>query len=198
MKRLADILVAGFGLLLLGPILLIIMVVLKIDTGSPIYFIQARPGKNEKSFNLIKFRTMTEKHDQNGALLPDSDRLTRIGKLLRTTSLDELPSLWNVILGDMSLVGPRPLLFRYIPLMSEIERQRHLVKPGITGLAQISGRNTLEWDLRLALDVEYVKTHNFWMDIKILLKTIPKVILGNGVAPDANRVMEDLDEQRRS
>ena len=182
MKRLFDLVVA---LLLLPSIFLMCLMItlfVKIKLGSPVIFTQLRPGLNGKIFNMVKFRTMTNKCDLDGNLLPDSIRLTKFGKLLRSTSLDELPGLWNVLKGDMSLVGPRPLLVEYLPLYSEKQSRRHEVRPGITGWAQVNGRNTISWDKKFELDVWYVDNQSIWLDIKILWMTIKKVIVRDGIS----------------
>ena len=164
-KRLLDIILSGVALILLSPILLIVAILVRTKLGSPVIFHQERPGKDEKIFTLCKFRTMTDARDENGNLLPDSVRLTKFGKLLRATSLDELPELWNIFKGDMSIIGPRPLLVSYLPYYTEKEKLRHSVRPGLTGLAQVSGRNFIDWDRRIAKDVEYVENLTFAMDI---------------------------------
>jgi len=182
MKRLFDLVVA---LLLLPSIFLMCLMItlfVKIKLGSPVIFTQLRPGLNGKIFNMVKFRTMTNKCDLDGNLLPDSIRLTKFGKFLRSTSLDELPGLWNVLKGDMSLVGPRPLLVEYLPLYSEKQSRRHEVRPGITGWAQVNGRNTISWDKKFDLDVWYVDNQSIWLDIKILWMTIKKVIVRDGIS----------------
>jgi len=156
-KRLLDIVISGVALLVLSPVYLVLAFLIRVKLGSPVIFHQERPGKDEKIFTLCKFRTMTDERDENGNLLPDNVRLTKFGKLLRSASLDELPELWNIFIGDMSLIGPRPLLVSYLPYYTEEEKLRHTVRPGLTGLAQVSGRNFLDWDNRLKKDVEYVK-----------------------------------------
>jgi len=190
MKRLFDLVVA---LLLLPSIFLMCLMItlfVKIKLGSPVIFTQLRPGLNGKIFNMVKFRTMTNKCDLDGNLLPDSIRLTKFGKFLRSTSLDELPGLWNVLKGDMSLVGPRPLLVEYLPLYSEKQSRRHEVRPGITGWAQVNGRNTISWDKKFDLDVWYVDNQSIWLDIKILWMTIKKVIMRDGISQN-NHVSMD-------
>lgn len=183
-KRPFDFLFSLFLIIILFPILIIIAILVRINLGSPIIFKQQRPGLNEKIFTLYKFRTMTNKKDISGNLLPDSERLTSFGKFLRSTSLDELPELFNIIKGDMSFIGPRPLLIEYLPYYKDSEKIRHMVRPGLTGLAQISGRNKLPWDYRLAKDVEYVKKLNFRLDLKIFFLTIMKVIKRDSVTAD--------------
>ena len=172
-KRFLDIVFSLIALILLSPIILILFILIRLKMGSPVIFKQKRPGKDERIFTLYKFRSMTDECDEYGELLPATERLTPFGKLLRKTSLDELPELFNVLKGDMSLVGPRPLRIRYLPYYYEHERVRHQVRPGITGLAQVSGRNNLQWDYRFAYDVKYVEEQSLWLDLKIIL-TIKK------------------------
>jgi sugar transferase EpsL len=196
-KRLFDFFTALFLIILFIPIILCVALLVKIYLGSPILFKQLRPGLNAKPFYIYKFRTMTNEKDEQGNLLPEEKRVTRFGNLLRKYSLDELPQLFNVIKGDLSLVGPRPLFTKYLPYYTDREMKRHSVKPGITGLSQISGRNLLGWDERLELDVKYVEERSFWLDMKILLITVIKVFKKDGVAEFSNRPMLDLDEERR-
>lgn len=198
MKRCLDFLLSLCGLILLSPVLLILAVLVRVKLGSPVLFKQERPGKNEKIFTLCKFRTMTDEKDEKGNLLPDAVRLTKFGKFLRGTSLDELPELFNILKGDMSIVGPRPLLVSYLPYYSERERLRHSVRPGLTGLAQVSGRNYIDWDRRLAKDVEYVENLSFRMDMKVLWMTV-QTVLGHTeeVAQDTNAVEGNFAEIRR-
>ena len=191
-----DFFLSLFLLLILFPVLFIIAVLIRIKLGSPVLFTQDRPGKDEIIFKLYKFRTMTDKRDENGVLLPDSLRLTPFGLWLRSSSLDELPEFMNILKGDMSIVGPRPLLVRYLPFYNEEERVRHSVRPGLTGLAQINGRNNLNWDDRLKLDVEYVNHINFIDDCKIFLKTVGKVLRRSDVLSGDQLVMKDLDIER--
>ena len=174
-KRFLDIIISLVGLIILSPIFLIIAILVKIKLGSPVIFKQERPGKDEKIFKLYKFRSMNDKKDENGKLLPDKERLTKFGKILRSTSLDELPELFNILKGDMSLIGPRPLVVAYLPYYNEKEKHRHDVRPGLTGLAQINGRNALDWEERFAYDIEYVNNITFINDMKIFLKTFVKV-----------------------
>lgn len=193
-KRFLDLI---FGILLLtffSWLYIIIAILVRVKLGSPILFTQERPGKNEKIFKLYKFRTMTDKRDENGELLPDKYRLTKFGKLLRASSLDELPEVFNIIKGDMSIIGPRPLLVKYLPFYKENERIRHQVRPGLTGLAQVNGRNYLMWDDRLALDIKYVEHISFVGDLNILLITVLKVIKKSDVAE--KRIIP-LDQYRR-
>lgn len=175
-KRFYDILLSGLAILVLSPILLILIIVGAIKMKGNPFFTQQRPGKNGKVFKLIKFRTMTNAKDENGNLLPDKERITKYGKLLRSTSLDELPELVNIFVGHMSIVGPRPLLVKYLPYYTEEEKRRHDVRPGLTGLAQVNGRNLVNWDERLAYDVKYVSSISLWNDIKIILTTVLKVL----------------------
>ena len=185
-KRLLDFLLSSAALLILSPVLLILALLVRLKLGSPVLFRQERPGKGERIFTLCKFRTMTDQRDEEGNLLPDSVRLTKFGSFLRSTSLDELPELLNIWEGDMSLIGPRPLLVSYLPWYTEEERLRHTVRPGLTGLAQVSGRNYLDWDRRLAKDVEYVKNLSFFMDLKVLWMTVAVVLKRNEVAEDTS------------
>jgi lipopolysaccharide/colanic/teichoic acid biosynthesis glycosyltransferase len=180
-KRLIDITVAAVSLLLLGPLLFVLALAVAGALGRPVLFVQVRPGLHGVPFRMYKFRTMLDAYDDDGRLLEDAQRMTRFGRFLRATSLDELPELWNVLVGDMSLVGPRPLLMEYLPLYSPEQRRRHDVRPGITGWAQINGRNTLDWDERFRLDVWYVDHQSFWLDLKILLLTVRKVLAREGI-----------------
>lgn len=180
-KRILDFILSFIALIVLSPVFLIIAILVRIKLGSPIIFKQERPGKDEKIFTLYKFRTMTDKKDENGNLLPDSERLTKFGKILRSTSLDELPELFNILKGDMAIVGPRPLVIEYLPYYTDEERHRHDVRPGLTGLAQVSGRNLLRWEEKLEKDIEYVKKYDFLYDLKIILMTIKKVLLRKDV-----------------
>lgn len=180
-KRPMDFCLSLTALILLSPLLVIISLLVRIKLGSPVIFMQERPGLNEKIFTIYKFRTMTDERDSNGQLLPDSDRLTKFGRWLRTTSLDELPELINILKGDMSIVGPRPLLVQYLPLYNEMQRRRHEVRPGLTGLAQVSGRNEIDWQEKFALDIQYIDQISFVNDLKIIILTIAKVIKKEGV-----------------
>jgi lipopolysaccharide/colanic/teichoic acid biosynthesis glycosyltransferase len=182
MKRLLDIVCSSLALLLFSPVIAIVALLVRTRLGSPVFFRQTRPGKDARPFEMIKFRTMRDAHDADGELLSDAQRLTRLGRTLRSTSLDELPGLWNVLRGDMSLVGPRPLLMQYLPLYSEEQARRHLVRPGVTGWAQVNGRNSLSWDEKFALDTWYVDNHNLWVDMKILLLTVWKVVRRDGIS----------------
>lgn len=196
-KRILDIILSGLALLILSPIFIILAVMIRMKLGSPVLFKQKRPGKDEKIFMLYKFRTMTDECDENGKLLPDHIRLTSFGKLLRSTSLDELPELWNIFRGDMSIIGPRPLLVSYLPYYTKEEKIRHTVRPGLTGLAQVSGRNYLNWDKRLLKDVEYVKNLSFKMDLKIIYMTIKVIFVRENVADDTNFVEGNFAEIRK-
>jgi len=195
-KRLLDFVLSLCALLVLSPLLLLLSALGLVKMKGNPFFSQERPGWHEKIFRLYKFRTMTNEKDKNGELLPDEKRLIPYGRFLRSTSLDELPELWNILKGDMSIIGPRPLLVKYLPFYTEEERKRHNVRPGLTGLAQIHGRNYLKWDKRLALDVKYVDNVSFMTDLKIFLETILKVIKRDGVATDTDTVETFLDEER--
>ena len=195
-KRILDILISLTFIVLFSWLYLILTILVRIKLGSPVLFCQKRPGYNEKIFTLYKFRTMTDKRDEKGNLLPDSERLTRFGSMLRNTSLDELPEMFNILKGDMSLIGPRPLLVEYLPYYTEEERLRHSVRPGLTGLAQVSGRNYLAWDKRLAKDVEYVNHISFIMDLRIIIKTIMVVLKKEDIAIDTNIVEGNLCDER--
>ncbi len=195
-KRVLDFLVSLVMLILLSPIFLIVLTALFITNHGDPFFVQPRPGKNEKTFRLLKFKTMTDAKDKNNVLLPDTDRLTKVGIFIRKTSLDEIPQLINVLKGDMSLIGPRPLLMKYLPYYSKREKKRHLVRPGITGLAQVSGRNNLNWDIRLSMDVDYVENLTFLLDIKIFFKTIKSVLSSKDIVVDAGAVIPDFDAYR--
>ena len=182
MKRIIDILGAGLGLLLFSPVLVIVAYKIRREMGFPVMFRQTRPGLHGKPFQMIKYRTMRDAIDANGHLLPDPERLTKLGRFLRSSSLDELPELWNVLKGDMSLVGPRPLLMEYLPLYSPDQARRHEVRPGVTGWAQVNGRNAISWDEKFTLDVWYVDNRNLWLDLKIIWLTILKVIKRDGIS----------------
>jgi undecaprenyl phosphate N,N'-diacetylbacillosamine 1-phosphate transferase len=178
------------------PVMLLVLILLFVATRENPFFVQTRPGLNEKIFRIIKLKTMNDNKSENGELLPDAQRLTTIGRFIRKTSLDEIPQLINVLMGDMAIIGPRPLLVSYLPYYSERERLRHSIRPGITGWAQINGRNSVNWDERLAFDVEYVKSVNFKFDIKILYKTLLKIIVSEGVVVDPESIMKNLDDER--
>ncbi len=196
-KRILDFSIAFIVILFISPVFVLITIFLAIANKGKPFFVQKRPGKNEKIFSIIKFKTMNDLKDDQGNLLPDKDRLTAIGSFVRKTSLDELPQLINVVKGEMSFIGPRPLLIRYLPFYRVEERVRHSIKPGITGLAQISGRNLLNWDARLAKDVEYVNNCSFILDFKIVIRTIKNVLASKDIVVDPQSVMIDLDDERR-
>ncbi|NOR68604.1 MAG: sugar transferase [Methylomarinum sp.] len=189
MKRLFDLFISLVVLLGLFPVIVTVAVFVRLKLGSPVLFSQDRPGINGKKFKMIKFRSMTSDKDESGQLLPDVQRLTAFGKWLRSTSLDELPGLWSVLNGDMSLVGPRPLLVEYLPLYSKEQARRHDVKPGITGWAQVNGRNAISWEQKFKLDVWYVDNQSIWLDIKILWLTVKKVLIRDGVSADGEVTM---------
>jgi lipopolysaccharide/colanic/teichoic acid biosynthesis glycosyltransferase len=188
-KRLFDIVVAGLALLLMSPVLAVVAICILIFVGSPVIFRQQRPGLAGRPFTILKFRTMTSRRTENGELLPDAQRLTQLGRFLRATSLDELPTLVNVVLGNMSLVGPRPLLMEYLPLYSDEQARRHEVAPGITGWAQVKGRNALSWEEKFQLDVWYVDNHSIWLDLKILWLTLVKVLKREGISHPGDSTM---------
>ncbi len=196
-KRILDFTLSLIALIILSPVMLVICILVRIKLGKPVFFKQDRPGKNEKIFTLHKFRTMTDKKDENGELLPDSERLTKFGDFLRSTSLDEIPELVNILKGDMSIVGPRPLLIRYLPYYTEEERHRHDVRPGLTGLAQVNGRNTVNWEERFQYDVKYVKNITFKEDFNIILKTIKEVLKREDIVLRGTGSIIDFDEYRR-
>ena len=189
MKRFWDLAVSAVGLIVVSPILLILAVVVRVKLGSPVLFRQTRPGRDGELFKLIKFRTMTDSRDSQGELLPDSERLTRFGQFLRSTSADELPELWNVLRGHMSIVGPRPLLVEYLPLYSPHQGRRHEVRPGVTGLAQARGRNSLTWDEKFDLDVWYVDNRSFRLDCAIIFWTLTSVLKREGIGADGSATM---------
>jgi lipopolysaccharide/colanic/teichoic acid biosynthesis glycosyltransferase len=189
-KRPQDFLLSLIALVILSPVLLIVAILVRVKLGSPMLFSQQRPGLNEKIFRMYKFRTMTNERDQHGELLPDNVRLTKFGKFLRGTSLDELPELWNILRGDMAIVGPRPLLVQYLSLYNGNQKRRHDVRPGLSGLAQINGRNALSWEDRFNLDVEYVHNVSFIGDWKIIFRTIKKVFVREGISSATAATME--------
>lgn len=188
-KRIFDIVCSALALLLLWPVLLVLYVLVRVKLGTPAFFRQQRPGLYGRPFMMVKFRTMLDAVDAEGNSLPDDIRLTRFGRFLRGTSLDELPELWNVLKGDMSLVGPRPLLMEYLPLYSAEQARRHEVRPGITGWAQINGRNALSWKQKFDLDIWYVDSRTFWLDIRILLLTVRKVLIREGISAEGQVTM---------
>lgn len=189
MKRLIDISGATAALILLSPAILATAIVVRLRMGSPVLFAQLRPGRNGVPFRMLKFRTMLDELDSEGLPLPDSERLTTLGRFLRSTSLDELPTLWSVLNGDMSLVGPRPLLMEYLPLYSPKQARRHKVRPGITGWAQVNGRNALSWEEKFALDLWYVDNRSFMLDLKILWLTVRKVLVRDGISAEGEATM---------
>ena len=195
-KRLLDILLSGGALLVLWPVLAVLAVLVRTKLGSPVIFCQERPGRDEKIFKLYKFRSMTDARDENGELLSDEVRLTKFGRLLRSTSLDELPELWNIFRGDMSLVGPRPLLVKYLPLYNEEQRRRHDVTPGLTGWAQVNGRNAITWEEKFELDVWYVDHISFVLDVKIIWQTVKAVLHREGISAENSVTMEEFRGSR--
>ncbi len=193
-KRILDILLSGCALIVLSPVLLIVAVLVRTKLGSPVIFCQERPGKDEKIFKMYKFRSMSDARDENGELLPDEVRLTKFGRALRSTSLDELPELWNIFKGDMSIVGPRPQLVRDMVFMTPEQRLRHTVMPGLTGLAQVSGRNAISWEDKLATDLRYIQHMTFLGDVKIVLLTVKKVFCREDISADGMDTAEDLGD----
>lgn len=196
-KRLFDIIISLCALIILSPLLLILWILVRIKLGKPALFAQERPGKDGKIFKLHKFRSMTDERDENGELLPDEVRLTRFGRIFRATSLDELPELFSILKGDMSLIGPRPLLVKYLPWYSEEESHRHDVRPGLTGLAQVNGRNAIGWEERFAYDLEYVNHLTFGMDLKIIFMTVKMVLKRSGVLSGEEQTTVDFDIYRK-
>lgn len=192
MKRLTDVILSLTAILLLWPILLLLWLLVRIKLGKPALFRQERPGKGEAVFTLYKFRSMTDERDENGALLPDAVRLTPFGRFLRAASLDELPELFNILKGNMSFVGPRPLLVKYLPLYSKEQRRRHDVMPGLTGWAQVNGRNAITWEEKFSLDLWYVDNISFKTDMKILFLTVKKVLIREGISAEASATMEEF------
>ena len=190
MKRFIDIVSSVLGLLILSPVLILVFLLVRLKLGSPVFFTHERPGLYGKPFKMIKFRSMVDAFDKVGNPLPDAERLTPFGESLRKFSLDELPELWNVLIGNMSLVGPRPLLMEYLPLYSAEQAQRHNAKPGITGWAQVNGRNAISWDEKFELDVWYIENQSFWLDIKILFLTLYTVLKKEGISQDGHVTME--------
>ncbi len=192
LKRFFDFTLSLIAIILLSPVFIIVAILIRTKLGSPVIFCQERPGKDEKLFKMYKFRSMTSETDEEGKLLPDEVRLTSFGKKLRSTSLDELPELFNILKGDMSIVGPRPLLVQYLPLYNDVQKHRHDVKPGFTGYAQVNGRNRISWEEKFDLDVEYVNNLSFLMDIKIIFKTIKVVLFKEGITSDSSVTMEEF------
>lgn len=189
LKRLFDIVASALGLIILSPVIAIVAWQIKKKLGSPVLFRQVRPGLNGKPFEMVKFRTMRDAIDANGNPLPDSERMTPFGSFLRSSSLDELPELWNVLKGEMSLVGPRPLLMEYLPLYSTEQYRRHEVRPGVTGWAQVNGRNAISWEDKFKLDVWYVDNRSFWLDVKIVFLTVKKVVVRDGISAEGEATM---------
>lgn len=196
-KRPMDFILSLIAIIVLSPVFLIVALLVKIKLGSPVIFKQQRPGLNEKIFTMYKFRTMTDERDENGELLPDSVRLTKFGRLLRSTSLDELPELFNILKGDMSIVGPRPLLVQYLPLYNDHQKRRHEVRPGLTGLAQVNGRNAISWEEKFDLDVRYVDHVSFIGDWKIILLTVKKVFVREGINSETAATMEPFTGNKK-
>lgn len=191
-KRFFDFLLSLIAIILLSPVFLIVALLVRTKLGSPILFCQERPGKDEKIFKMYKFRSMSDERDENGQLLPDEVRLTPFGKKLRSTSLDELPELFNILKGDMSIVGPRPLLVKYLPLYSAEQRKRHDVRPGLTGWAQANGRNAISWEEKFKYDVEYTEKYSFFMDLKIIFMTVRSVLRHEGISSESAATMEEF------
>lgn len=191
-KRLLDFVLSLVAIIMLSPVLFIVTILVRIKLGSPVLFTQDRPGKDEKIFKMYKFRSMTSETDENGNLLSDEVRLTSFGKKLRSTSLDELPELFNILKGDMSIVGPRPLLIKYLPLYNDFQKHRHDVRPGLTGWAQVNGRNTISWEDKFNLDVEYTQKCSFVMDVKIFFMTIASVLKKEGISSETSVTMEEF------
>lgn len=191
-KRSFDLVIALTALMLLSPVIAVLALFVRVKLGAPVFFRQQRPGLHGKPFFMVKFRTMTDARDAQGVLLPDADRMTSFGKFLRSSSLDELPELWNVVKGDMSLVGPRPLLMRYLPLYTPEQARRHEVRPGVTGWAQVNGRNAISWEQKFAYDVWYVDNLSFRLDLKILALTVRKIIVREGISQAGQATMEEF------
>jgi len=196
-KRALDILGAAIGLMVFSPILIVVSLMIRREMGSPVLFRQTRPGMHGKPFQMFKFRTMRDAIDADGRPLPDAERLTKLGSFLRSSSLDELPELWNVLMGEMSLVGPRPLLMEYLPLYSHEQARRHEVRPGVTGWAQVNGRNAISWDEKFALDVWYIDNRSLWLDLKIIWLTIRKVVKREGISAAGEATMPKFEGEKR-
>jgi len=192
LKRVMDFVLSLMAIVVLSPVLLVVAILVRVKLGTPVLFTQERPGKDEKIFKLYKFRTMTDEKDENGQLLPDKMRLTKFGKTLRSTSLDELPELFNILKGDMSIVGPRPLLVQYLPRYNAEQKRRHEVRPGLSGLAQVNGRNAISWEDKFKYDVEYVDNVTFWGDWKIIFQTIWNVVKRDGISSETSVTMEEF------
>lgn len=198
-KRFFDFWISLIALICISPVLLVVTIWLHFaNKGAGAFFFQERPGKNGKNFKVVKYKTMTDKRDENGELLPDSERLTKVGRFVRSTSIDELPQLFNVLKGDMALIGPRPLLVQYLPYYTEREQLRHTVRPGISGWAQVHGRNTAKWDERLEMDAYYAEHLSLWLDLKVIAITIKNVLMRKDISVDSNAVEPYLDEERRN
>ena len=198
-KRFFDFWISLIALICISPVLLVVTIWLHFaNKGAGAFFFQERPGKNGKNFKVVKYKTMTDERDENGELLPDADRLTKVGRFVRSTSIDELPQLFNVLKGDMALIGPRPLLVQYLPYYTEREQLRHTVRPGISGWAQVHGRNTAKWDDRLELDAYYAEHVSLWLDLKVIAITIKNVLMRKDISVDSNAVEPYLDEERRN
>lgn len=197
-KRLLDFTLSLLALIVLSPVLLVTAALVRIKLGSPVIFHQERPGKDEKIFRLYKFRSMTDERDETGALLPDEMRLTRFGKILRSTSLDELPELWNILRGDMSIIGPRPLLVKYLPLYNEEQKHRHDVRPGLTGWAQVHGRNLLSWEDKFRYDVWYTQHVRFLSDVRVVLMTVKCIFVREGITSDSSVTVEEFSGTKES
>lgn len=195
-KRIFDVVASGIGLLVLSPVILVVAVLIHRKLGSPVFFRQTRPGLHGKPFEMVKFRTMLDATDKHGNPLPDDQRMTPFGSFLRATSLDELPELWNVLKGDMSLVGPRPLLMEYLPLYSKEQYRRHDARPGVTGWAQVNGRNAISWEDKFKLDVWYVDNQSLWLDVKILFLTVKKVLVRDGISGEGEVTMSKFTGSR--
>ncbi|MFW2342851.1 sugar transferase [Brevundimonas sp.] len=193
LKRLVDVVASGGGLVVLSPVLLVLWLIVRRRMGSPALFRQMRPGLHGRAFEMIKFRTMLDAMGSDGQPLPDAERLTDFGRWLRATSLDELPELWNVLRGEMSLVGPRPLMMEYLPLYTPEQARRHEVRPGVTGWAQVNGRNALSWDQKFALDVWYVDRHTLWLDVKIIVLTLRRIVQRDGISAPGSATMEKFE-----
>ncbi len=192
-KRPLDFILAFIAIILLSPLLLVVAILVRVKLGSPVIFAQKRPGMEEKIFTIYKFRTMTDEVDNEGNLLPSEKRLTRFGRKLRSSSLDELPELFNTLKGDMSIVGPRPLLIEYLPLYNDHQKKRHLVRSGLTGLAQVNGRNAISWQEKFDLDVQYAENISFRQDVNIVFKTIKKVVIKDGISPENREIMKRFE-----
>lgn len=189
-KRLLDVFCSLLAIFVFSPLIIILAILIRCKLGSPIFFVQKRPGKNEQIFSMYKFRTMSNKLDKHGKLLPDNERMTKFGKILRSTSMDELPELWNILMGHMSFVGPRPLLVEYLELYNEQQKKRHLVRPGLTGLAQVNGRNAINWEKKFSYDIKYVENITFIGDLLIIFKTMINVFKREGITDENQATVE--------